>query len=304
MIGRARSVLAIVAGGAVLASGCGSEAAAPTASERPRSDRLVDFSKKPPYVNALDIDPADGRLLLTTNRGFWRIDAEKDSVERVSGTITAGGKSSPVGTFLELLATGPGKLVGSGHPDRQGTLPNFLGTIASDDGGRTWRVVSRLGDADLHKIVIKHDRLYAFDAVLGALLISRDAGRTYEEQFTPRGLIIDFEVDPEDPDRIFAANDQELFRSEDGGKSWRGAAAGEGIRLVWPAPDAFYRAEKDGSVQRSRDGGASWERVGDVPGEPYKFKAKGPEELLLAVSDGTVMETKDGARSWEEAFRP
>jgi hypothetical protein len=34
-------------------------------------------------------------------------------------------------------------------------------------------VVSRLGDADLHKIVFKHDRLYAWDAVLSAIVISR-----------------------------------------------------------------------------------------------------------------------------------
>ncbi len=68
------------------------------------------------------------------------------------------------------------------------------------------------GTADLHKIVLLHGRLYAFDAVLGAMLISGDGGRTFTEQFTPRGLIIDFEVDPQDPDRILAATDQELFR--------------------------------------------------------------------------------------------
>jgi hypothetical protein len=304
LIRRARTVLALVAGGAALASGCGGGTASPQAADRPRSEKLVDFSKRPPYVNALDVDPADGRLLLTTNRGFWRIDPEKDTVQRVTGTISAGGKSSPVGTFLEVLVTGPGKFVGSGHPDEQGALPNFLGTIASDDGGKTWRSISRLGDADLHKIVIKHDRLYAFDAVLGAMLISSDGGKTYTEEFTPRGLIIDFEVDPRDPKRIFAANDQELFRSEDGGRTWRGAAQGEGIRLSWPAPDAFYRAEKDGTVQRSRDGGATWERTGQVPGEPYKFKATGPEELLLALSDGTIVQTADGGRTWKEAFHP
>ena len=37
--------------------GCGADAESPQASERPRSDRLVDFSKKPPYINALDQDP-------------------------------------------------------------------------------------------------------------------------------------------------------------------------------------------------------------------------------------------------------
>jgi hypothetical protein len=290
---------------AIAASGCGEEAGGDVqAPPGKRSDRLVDFSKKPPYVNALDIDPADGRLLLTTNRGFWRIDPDKDTVERVRGTVRAGSKSSPVGTFLELKVAGPGQLVGSGHPDDPKALPNFLGYMESGDGGKTWEVVSRLGDADLHKIVLLHGRMYAFDAVLGAMLISTDGGRTFTEEFTPRGLIIDFEVDPGDPERIFAATEQQLFRSENGGKGWRGVAPGEGIRLAWPAADAFYRADKDGTVQRSRDGGASWERVGSVPGEPYKFKATGPEQLLLALSDGTVMETEDGGRTWTEAFRP
>ncbi len=73
---------------------------------------------------------------------------------------------------------------------------------------------------------------------------------------------------------------------------------------MWPAPDAFYRAERDGTVQRSRDGGGSWERVGEVPGEPYKLKALAPERLLVALSDGTILETADGGRTWEEAFRP
>ncbi len=284
--------------------GCGADGAAgPSTTTAPRSDRLVDFSKKPPYVNALDLDPQDGRLLLTTNKGFWRIDPQRDTVEAVRGVARSGAKSAPVGTFLELKVAGPGRYVGSGHPDTK-ELPSYLGYMESDDAGRTWRIVSRLGTADLHKIVLLHDRMYAFDAVLGAMLISSDGGRTFTEQFTPRGLIIDFEVDPEDPDRILASTEQELFRSTNGGKAWRAIATGDGIRLAWPALDALYRAEKDGTVNRSRDGGGTWERVGSVPGEPYKFKATGGETLLLALSDGTVMETKDGAETWTEAFRP
>jgi hypothetical protein len=300
-----RLALAITVAVAIGIVGCGAEADSDAqAPAGKRSDRLVDFSKKPPYVNALDVDPANGRLLLTTNRGFWRIDPEKDTVERVRGTVTAGSKSSPVGTFLELKVAGPGRFVGSGHPDDPKALPNFLGYMESDDAGRTWRVISRLGDADLHKIVLLHDRMYAFDAVLGAMLFSDDGGRTFTEQFTPRGLIIDFEVDPEDPDRIFASTDEQLFRTEDGGKSWRPADRADGMRLSWPTPGAFYRAERDGTIRRSSDGGGSWEQVGSVPGEPYKFKALGAEELLLALSDGTVTKTADGGRTWTEEFRP
>jgi len=179
-----------------------------------------------------------------------------------------------------------------------------LGFIRSDDAGRTWRVVSRLGDADLHKIVLAHGRMYAFDAVISALLISRDDGRTFTENFTPRGLIIDFEVDPADPARVVASTDGELFRSTDTGASWRPLDRREGIRLAWPAPDALYRALKDGSVQRSTDGGGTWKEAGSVNGEPYKFKSVGRDELYLALSDGTIVHTTDAAKTWKAVFRP
>ncbi|MEA2189597.1 MAG: hypothetical protein QOK16_4608 [Solirubrobacteraceae bacterium] len=292
---------AAVATLALATTGCGAPAAPQGAA---RSDRLVDFTKKPPYVNALDIDPETKDFLLTTNRGFFRIEPGSGKVRRIRGTISAQGKRSTVGTFLEVLVAGRRRLIGSGHPDRQGALPSFLGFIRSDDAGRTWTVVSRLGDADLHKIVLAHGRMYAFDAVLSALLVSRDGGRTFTENFTPRGLIIDFEVDPADPRRIVASNASELFRSLDGGASWRPLDRREGIRLAWPAPDALYRALKDGTVQRSADGGETWEAAGAVNGEPYKFRAISRDELYLALSDGTILHTTDAARSWKAVFRP
>ena len=225
-------------------------------------------------------------------------------MRRVRGTISAQGKRSTVGTFLELVVSGRRRLIGSGHPDQPGTLPSFLGFIRSDDGGRSWTVVSRLGDADLHKIVLAHGRMYAFDAVLSALLVSSDGGRTFTENFTPRGLIIDFEVDPADPQRILASNASELFRSLDGGESWRPLDRRDGIRLAWPAPDALYRALKDGTVQRSADGGETWRSAGNVDGEPYKFRSIGRDELYLALGDGTILHTTDAARSWRAVFRP
>jgi hypothetical protein len=291
----------VVAGLALALAGCGSDQASGGGT---RSDRLVDFSKPPPYVNALEIEPRSGDFLLTTNRGFFRIDRDSHRVRPIQGRISAGDKRATVGTFLELAVEAPGRLIGSGHPDQEGQLPAFLGFIRSDDDGRTWRVVSRLGDADLHKIVLKHDRMYAFDAVLSALVISRDGGRTFTEQFTPRGLIIDFDVDPARPERVVASNADELFRSTDFGASWRPLDRRPGIRLAWPAPDRLYRALKDGTVQISADGGETWKPAGRVDGEPYKFETVGAEELYLALSDGTIMHTTDGARTWKAAFRP
>jgi photosystem II stability/assembly factor-like uncharacterized protein len=294
-----RRAVALALAAGICAAGCGES----SSGDAGRSDRLVDFSKRPPFVNSLERDEESGEFLLTTNRGFFRVNPEDDSVRRVRGTIEAGGKRATVGTFLELNLDPDGQLVGSGHPDQR-TLPQYLGYLRSDDGGRHWQVVSRLGDADLHKIVFKHDRLYAWDAVLSALIVSEDGGRSFVEHFTPRGLIIDFEVDPEDPAHVLAATDEVLFRSEDEGESWRPLVQSQGSRLAWPEPDRLYMAAKDGTVSRSEDGGDTFDEVGRVDGEPYVLDAVTGTELYMALSDATILRSEDGGASWEEEFRP
>ena len=281
-----------------LVAGCGAE----ESGGGSRSDRLVDFKQKPPFVNSLVAEDDGSSFLLTTNRGFWRI--EDGKAERLRGTVKAKEGSSPVGTFLEIDRFGPRELVGSGHPDNPRPLPPYLGFMRSTDNGRTWDVVSRLGEADLHQIHQLHDRIYAFDAVLGAILISTDQGRTWREKFTPRQLILDFVVDPEDPDLILASTEEQLYRTQDGGDSWRPAGQGSAPRLAWPAKDVIMRADKDGLFQVSADGGQTWERRGRIEGEPYKVVAKGPERAFVALSDGTILETTDGGKSFEERFRP
>ena len=295
-----RRALALGLAAALAAGGCGGGS---SSAGEGRSDRLVDFSKKPPFVNSLERDPKTQEFMLTTNRGFFRIDPESDRVREVKGTIEAGGKRSTVGTFLELDLDPDGQLVGSGHPDQR-TLPQYLGYLRSDDGGKHWDVISRFGDADLHKIVFKHDRLYAWDAVLSALIISEDGGKGFAEHFTPRGLIIDFEVDPDDPAHVLAATDDTLFKSEDEGESWRPLVRDAGSRLAWPEPDKLYLATRDGTVSISEDGGDSFDEVGRVDGEPYVIDPVSGQELYMALSDGTILHTEDGGAEWEEEFRP
>lgn len=287
---------------ALVLAGCGSSGG--SGGDPARSDRLVDFSKKPPYVNSLETDPETGDLLITTNRGFFRVDPKRRKVTEERASIRHAGKQASLGTFLELDRAADGSLVGSGHPDPPSKMEQYLGYLRSADGGRTWEVVSRYGLADLHKIVFIHDRLYAWDAVLSALIISTDGGKSFTERFTPRGLIVDFEVDPENPDRIVAATDEQLFRTTDGGESWRAILPAPGVRLAWPDADHLYVATEDGSFQVSADGGDTYEDVGRVDGEPWVIKASSPDEMIVALSDGSVVETTDGGASWEDVFRP
>lgn len=309
--GRRRGAVAAgLAVAALGAGGCGSDRLsgaqggdAPRET-RSKSSRLVDFSKQPPYVNSLGVDLATDDLLLSTNRGFFRIARDGGKVTPIKGTVKAGARTAPVGTFLAFLSVDGGeRLIGSGHPDST-ALPNFLGFIESGDGGANWRVLARLGEADLHKLVVRHDRLYAFDAVLGAMLISKDDGKTFSEQFTPRGLVIDFVVDPSDPDTLVAATEEQLYRSTDGGKTWRGVLDGTGIRLEWPARGGIVRADKGGAVLRSTDRGTTWKQIGQVDGEPYKIVAQDDGKLLMALSDGAILESDDDGETWSDVFRP
>ena len=292
----ARHAAPMLAACALALAGCGS-------SREPAAGALVDAAKQPPLVNALDIDPASEDFLLSTNRGFFRIARRSGAVRRIRATIAAQGRSSMLGTFLQFTVAGPDQLIGSGHPD-QDTLPSFLGLIVSADGGSTWRPVARLGSADLHKIVLAHDRLYAYDAVRGVLLSSRDGGRTFTERAFPHGALLDFEVDPSDPEGLVASSDAELLRSRDGGATWQSLGRAAGTRLGWPARNALYRALKDGTVERSADGGDTWQAAAPVDGEPYRFKWVGRAELYLVLGDATIMHTTDGAQTWKAAFRP
>lgn len=268
-----------------------------------RSVSIVDPQGSSPAVNSLEVEPGSGKLLVTTNRGFFRVDPQGGDAERISGVATAQGRSVPVGGFLEVLPTGPQTLLGSGHPDRKGVLPEFLGVMRSEDGGRTWSPVARLGEADLHRMVMKQGKLYAFDAVLGAVLVSGDGGKTFEERIAPPEPMVELEIDPGDARHMLLASEGTTFRSEDGGDKWRPLARAPGTRYAWPAPDALFRADAAGTVAVSADGADSWRPVGRVEGEPARLKALDAKHLYVALKSGAILESLDGAKSWKPVYR-
>lgn len=73
-----------------------------------------------------------------------------------------------------------------------------------------------------------------------------------------------FAVNPADPKVMFAALRDGLFRSADGGESWK--AVGKGLKnmaavAVNPKrPTEIYAATVDGVIFQSTDGGATWQR--------------------------------------------
>src|SRR4051794_5969959 len=140
---------------ALLATGCGSDSSAREVGHgtvQPAHPTALVNAARPPYVNALAVDPGSGAILLATNRGLFRI-PRGGAPTRIRARAVAGRASGAYGMKVSAFAfTGPGRLIGSGHPDGAGRLPGFLGTLKSSDSGRTWHAVSRVGFSDLHVV--------------------------------------------------------------------------------------------------------------------------------------------------------
>ena len=121
----------------------------------------------------------------------------------------------------------------------------------------------------------------------GGVWKTDDYGRTWEPIFddAPTGSVGDIAVSPSDPETIYVGTGEGLhrpdlstgdgiFKSEDGGASWRHVGLGDvqqvGRILVHPQdPDTVYIAgmghpygpNEQRGVFRSTDGGATWEKV-------------------------------------------
>jgi hypothetical protein len=256
-----------------------------------------------PVVGSLAVNPADGALWMSTNTGLFRVPDGKRP-QRVAGTLTTPDRSGTISEALVVHFTGPDRLLGSGHPSPdESSLPDVLGLIASDDAGRTWTSVSELGRADFHAIRRSGDRLVASEFGRSRVLVSGDGGRSWEVRAAPR-VLIDLAVDPGDPRRWIGTAGDGVYVSRDEGGTWRAVDTTPNSYLAWPTSDALYRIDPGGPLKRSRDGGASWENVGDSGGEPQGLTAAGRTTLYAALLNGSVRRSADGGRSWTTYVTP
>src|SRR5262252_5138535 len=190
--------------------------------------------------------------------------------------------------------------VGSGEADMRSDISYGNGMYRSSDAGKTWR---RIGLADTRQIgrilVDPKDANRVFVAALGhgfgpnaerGVFRSTDGGATWSKVLykdADTGAI-DLAFAPGNPRTILAALWQTrrppwntyppsngpgsgLYRSEDGGNTWRPSGAGLpteklgriGIVFAPGEPARVYAAvdAKEGGIFRSDDGGAHWTRT-------------------------------------------
>jgi len=272
---------------AVVLGACGGDDAAPAPAPGANGDVAVEQAPALQHIHGLGVDPADGRLLIATHNGLFAA-AEGETTPRQVGTSDR--------DIMGFSVVGPNRFIGSGHPGSERDLPPSLGLVESRDGGRTWRSVSLLGEADFHVLESSGNTIYGFDGSQGRLMVSANAGRSWQRRTPPAG-VFGLAVDPEEPSRVVASTEVGLFASRDGGRGWRPLREDLAGLLAWPAKDRLYLVDGAGQVLFSADQGASWQDRGSIGGQPVAFIAH-EDELYAALADGTVKRSTDGGTTW------
>ncbi len=236
------------------------------------------------HIHGVALDAAGEQLHLATHDGLFRYDG--DGYARVG----------PVVDLMGFTAAGPNHFYASGHPGPGADLPNPVGLIESEDGGKTWRVRSRAGTSDFHTLVAHRNGLLGFDGVLRA---TRD-GRTWTDlgrEIAPFAL-----ASSGDGRTVLATTETGPARSTDGGRTWSALPGAPLLMLAsWGVGDTVVGVTPDGVVAGSSDAGRTWERRGAVRGRPSALTAAAGaagELRVVVVTSTEVLESTDGGATF------
>jgi hypothetical protein len=243
------------------------------------------------HTHGLGVDPADGVLYAATHFGLLRV--EDGRMTRVANRYQ---------DTMGFEVVGPGRFLGSGHPDFREDNPPLLGLIESTDAGQSWTPLSLGGQADFHAIEYAHGRVYAYDSTSETFMVSDD-GQTWERR--SQLVVLDFAVSPEDPELVVAATMAGPRRSTDGGRTWVPLAGAPSLTvLTWD--DELVGVSQDGGVHASGDEGRTWSTRGGVGGEPEAMTVAaldGGRSMFVAVAERGILESRDGGQTFRLFYR-
>lgn len=290
---RSRLRLAAVAG-ALVAVGVTVAATTGTGDPPPAPPAALPAGEFPEpgieHTHGLGVDPADGVLYAATHFGLLRL--EDGRMQRVANRYQ---------DTMGFEVVGPGRFLGSGHPDFREDNPPLLGLIESTDAGQSWTALSLRGEADFHAIQAAHGKVYAYDSTSETFMVS-DSGRSWDRR--SQIVVLDFAVSPDDPRLVFATTESGPRRSTDGGRTWTAWTGAPDLSPVaWE--DDLVGVTAGGTVHVSGDGGRTWSARGAVDGAPEAMvvaTADGMRTTFVAVAERGIVASSDGGQTFRLAY--
>jgi len=188
----------------------------------------------------------------------------------------------------------------------------------SIDGGKTWKPVGEgLPDSSIHLLAIPRERpstIYVATG-FGQLFKSDDSGQTWTQldlglQGTDKLFSLD--LDPHDPQTLFAGTENGLRRSTDGGQSWSTVGGGldnwycKGVAFHPKQQGTIYAGTTGKGFFKSTDNGDTFQPMNTGLGAGWAEKlyapAGGAGPLFARLSIGIFREDAPG--TWNEIEAP
>ncbi|MFW2338947.1 MAG: WD40/YVTN/BNR-like repeat-containing protein [Acidimicrobiia bacterium] len=193
------------------------------------------------------------------------------------------------------------------------------GVYLTTNGGDSW--TRTLSDDNITSVEFAtSDPNVAYAGSAANIYRSGDGGQTWDRVSTPPnwgppgivgGFPIDFQVDPRDPNRLFANNyGGGNFLTTDGGRTWTAASdgyTGAQVRslVVDPTePGRVFAAARSG-IFVSHDGGQRWEGLVDSGAEGLEWNTitldpSEPQHVLTASNwNPVIIESRDRGQTWQ-----
>ncbi|HOW25897.1 MAG TPA: hypothetical protein PK711_09525 [Bacteroidales bacterium] len=293
------------------------------------SGRIADFAVNPDHHSEYFVAVGSGNIWKTVNNG-----TTFDPVFDNYGAYAIGCLAMDPSNHSIIWA-------GTGENNHQRSLGYGDGVYKSIDGGKSWKHMGLKESRQIGKIII-HPRnsntvyVAAEGSVWGpggdrGLFQTRDSGKTWEKilSVSENTGINDMVMDPRDPDIMYASSEQRrrhvytkigggpetaIYKTTDGGKTWDKLTSGLpsadmggiGLAISPVNPDVIYAiieaAEDQGGFYRSRNRGATWEKMSDhhEAGQYYNEIYCDPKDVDKVYSVETISHvTHDGGKTWQ-----
>lgn len=204
---------------------------------------------------------------------------------------------------MGFTVVGPDHFLGSGHPD-----------MADYRAGRLPSLLGLIESRDAGRTwqplsLLGQADFHALRAVhgraygydsTGSAFMVSSDGTTWEMR--SKLAMLDFVVSPADPNLIVATTPAGVQRSRDGGRSWEALSAPALTFLSWQPDTAIWAVTERGVLFVSVDAGGGWQQVGAIQGKPNAFLAAG-ERLYVSVHEGGIFVSVDGGKTWRLRYR-